>query len=146
MASDTPQDAMRWECVCVWPPQLFTWLLRKSCLGEISSCFWPQMPATGALRWLGYSTVLSISQLLRRLTLKSLCFGNVPFPSLDDHTDRTPEHIESLPKNATARRGRQGAIHQRKHSLVERKGHKFMKKFFRQPAYCSYCRELLWYV
>ena len=58
--------------------------------------------------------------------------------------NRTPEHLESLPKNATALRGRRGAIHVRQHSICEKKGHRFLKKFFRQPAYCSYCHEFLW--
>ena len=70
------------------------------------------------------------------------------FLSLDDDDQDThnPEKLESLPKNATARRGRRGAVHLRQHSVVEKKGHRFMKKFFRQPAHCSFCHEMLWYV
>jgi len=37
---------------------------------------------------------------------------------------------------------RRGAIRQAK--IHERKGHKFQAKFFRQPAYCSFCTEFLW--
>ncbi|XP_003384983.1 PREDICTED: protein kinase C delta type-like [Amphimedon queenslandica] len=62
----------------------------------------------------------------------------------DCPADRTPEHLESLPKNATALRGRRNAIHLRQLSVCERKGHRFVKKFFRQPVYCSYCHEFLW--
>ena len=55
---------------------------------------------------------------------------------------RTPEKIEELEKNATALRGRRNAIRQQK--VQEIKGHKFRKKFFRQPTYCSLCHEFMW--
>ena len=55
---------------------------------------------------------------------------------------RTPEKLEALEKNATALRGRRNAIRQQK--VQEIKGHKFRKKFFRQPTYCSLCHEFMW--
>lgn len=57
---------------------------------------------------------------------------------------RTPEHIESLKedKYATALRGRRGALRQAK--AQEFRGHKFVKKYFRKPTYCAYCKEMFW--
>lgn len=57
---------------------------------------------------------------------------------------RTPEKLQDLPKNATALRGRRGAVHVKQAQLEEIKGHKFVKKFFRRPIYCSLCHEFLW--
>ncbi|XP_070557525.1 protein kinase C delta type-like [Ptychodera flava] len=37
---------------------------------------------------------------------------------------------------------RRGAMRQAR--VHERRGHKFQAKFFRQPAYCSFCSEFLW--
>ena len=65
----------------------------------------------------------------------------------------TPEHIESLEetKYATALRGRQGAIRGRRGALRQAKaqefrGHKFVKKYFRKPTFCAYCKEMFWLV
>jgi len=57
---------------------------------------------------------------------------------------RTPEQIESLQENkyATALRGRRGALRQAK--AQEFRGHKFVKKYFRKPTYCAYCKEMFW--
>ena len=57
---------------------------------------------------------------------------------------RTPEHMESLQENkyATALRGRRGALRQAK--ATEFRGHKFVKKYFRKPTYCAYCKEMFW--
>ena len=56
----------------------------------------------------------------------------------------TPEWKESLPKNATALRGRRGAMHVRKAKVEDIKGHQFVKRFFRRAIYCSLCHEFLW--
>ncbi|XP_065910053.1 protein kinase C delta type-like [Dysidea avara] len=55
---------------------------------------------------------------------------------------RTPEKLEAMEKNATALRGRRNAVRQQKAQNI--KGHLFVKKFFRQPTYCSLCHEFLW--
>lgn len=62
----------------------------------------------------------------------------------EDLANRTPEQIESLPKNATALRGRRGAMHVRKAVTEEVKGHIFLRKYFRKPIYCTHCHEFLW--
>ena len=70
-------------------------------------------------------------------------------PLSEDTTDfanRTPESLDSLPKNATARRGRRGAVHIKKQEMEMVKGHKFVKKYFRKPIYCSHCHEMMWWV
>lgn len=61
-----------------------------------------------------------------------------------DFANRTPESLDSLPKNATARRGRRGAVHIKKQDMEMVKGHKFVKKYFRKPIYCSHCHEMMW--
>lgn len=48
----------------------------------------------------------------------------------------------TMPKHATALRPRRGGLKVGKTNEV--KGHLFVKKFFRQPAYCSLCHELMW--
>ena len=56
---------------------------------------------------------------------------------------RTPERMDDLSnKNATALRGRRGAL--KKAQVIEHRGHKFAKKYFRQPTFCAFCRETLW--
>jgi len=57
---------------------------------------------------------------------------------------RTPEKLEAMEKNATALRGRRNAVRQQKTQNI--KGHQFVKKFFRQPTYCSLCHDFLWFV
>lgn len=85
------------------------------------------------------SYVIVITMFLPNKKIIFTCYSDE-----DNPPDRTPEHLESLPKNATALRGRRGAIHLRQHSVFDKKGHRFVKKFFRQPAHCSYCQELVW--
>ena len=58
---------------------------------------------------------------------------------------RTPEKLESLPKNATALKGRRGAVHVKPTKTEEIKGHKFVK-FFQLPIYCTLCHKFLWWV
>src|SRR6266536_1150495 len=45
---------------------------------------------------------------------------------------------------------REGLMHKRRNALKRRihqvNGHKFMATFFRQPTFCSICREFIWYV
>ena len=47
---------------------------------------------------------------------------------------RTPEKLSSLPKNATALRGRRGAVNRKQAETKEIKGHQFIKKFFRRRS------------
>ncbi len=61
-----------------------------------------------------------------------------------DLATRTPEQMSSLSKNATALRGRRGAVNRKQAETKDIKGHMFIKKFFRRPTYCSLCREFLW--
>ena len=61
-----------------------------------------------------------------------------------DFANRTPEKLDSLSKNATALRGRRGAVNRKQAETKDIKGHKFIKKFFRRPTYCSLCHEFLW--
>jgi hypothetical protein len=92
------------------------------------------------------STAVNLSLDLRpsgKLILQVKLYGNINTDE-DVNPDRTPEHLESLPKNATALRGRRGAVHIRKHSVYDKKGHHFLKKFFRQPVQCTFCHEFLW--
>lgn len=79
------------------------------------------------------SLVLSLIYLLSALSL-----------GREDLANRTPEWKESLPKNATALRGRRGAMHVRQAKTEEIKGHQFIKRFFRRAIYCSLCHEFLW--
>jgi hypothetical protein len=55
---------------------------------------------------------------------------------------------EQIPVNDSEKGGgitrRRGAIKQQK--VHEVKGHQFIAKFFRQPTYCSFCNEFLWWV
>ena len=61
-----------------------------------------------------------------------------------DLASRTPEKMSSLNKNATALRGRRGAVNRKQAETKDIKGHMFIKKFFRRPTYCSLCHEFLW--
>lgn len=88
-------------------------------------------------------------------TSSKCCHFNVPLyadlcPPVDStgstFTMRSLDRIEQMPKNATAVRGRTGAVYRKKAHEDEIKGHQFVKKYFRQPAYCSLCHELLWWV
>ena len=90
----------------------------------------------------------------------SLCLSLFPLPSFfppslslylfslspgqEDLAVLAPEWKESLPKNATALRGRRGAMHVRQAKTEEIKGHMFVKRFFRRAIYCSLCHEFLW--
>ena len=69
-----------------------------------------------------------------------------PAPPGQDLAVLTPEWKESLPKNATALRGRRGAMHVKQAHVEEIKGHQFVKRFFRRAIYCSLCHEFLWWV
>ena len=52
-----------------------------------------------------------------------------------------PKNGLDTPGGITRRRG--AIKHQKIHEV---KGHKFIAKFFRQPTYCSFCSDFLWWV
>ena len=56
---------------------------------------------------------------------------------LDDPNKEGKPH-----QNHSGLTGRRGAMRKQKCHII--RGHKFVARFFRQPVFCSVCREFLW--
>ena len=88
--------------------------------------------------------------------IRSLPFFFPPPPSVDvvareikaetlKRPDVRAKEMKAAAKSGTATlgmKGRRGAVKHQK--VYQVRGHKYLAKYFRKPAYCAYCKEFLW--